>query len=343
VELLVAMLITLLVMSAALAFLGPARDAFDVQPESADMQQRVRVAIDTLQRDVLMAGAGMYAAGTPGPLHQVIAPLLPYSAFATVSDAARGVFFRRDTISVLSVPWTASQTTLAEPMRPGSLEIVVEQPANCPAAVPIRVCGFDTGDSLLVFDRDGRWDVFTVDDVDGAAGRLRLRGDAPQLGYETGANVAEIRAVTYWLKDDPLSGAQQLVRAEGRDRAQPVVDHMVKLEFEYFGEPDRTPGAHLAMPPEVMTDGPWYPDAAARNRFDADLLHVRRVRITLRVQTPVASLRGPAGRLFSNGGIARAGSRFLPDMEVQFDVSPRNLNLVLPSASLPPDPLLSAP
>jgi hypothetical protein len=151
--------------------------------------------------------------------------------------------------------------------------------------------------------------------------------------------------MTYFLKDDPLSGAQQLVRADAGDRAQPVVDHIVTLEFEYFGEtgPGVTPGAHTEITSQVMTDGPWSPDAAARNRFDADLLRLRRVRITLRVQTPVASLRGPAGRLFSNGGIARAGGRYLPDMEVQFDVSPRNLNLPLPPAPSPPEPDPSPP
>ena len=65
----------------------------------------------------------------------------------------------------------------------------------------------------------------------------------------------------------------------------------------------------------------------ARNRFDADLLRIRRVRVTLRVQTAVASLRGPAGVLFTNGGLSRSGGRSVPDLEMQFDVTPRNLNL----------------
>jgi hypothetical protein len=49
-----------------------------------------------------------------------------------------------------------------------------------------------------------------------------------------------------------------------------------------------------------LTDGPWCPDPSAPNRFDADLLRVRRVRVTLR-------LRG--GR------------------NITFDVTPRNLSL----------------
>jgi hypothetical protein len=81
------------------------------------------------------------------------------------------------------------------------------------------------------------------------------------------------------------------------------------------------------MTPALLTDGPWCPDATARNRFDADLLRIRRVRFSLRVQTALESLRGPASVLFTRGGLARTASRYVPDLEIQLDVSPRNLNL----------------
>ena len=57
------------------------------------------------------------------------------------------------------------------------------------------------------------------------------------------------------------------------------------------------------------------------------MLRVRRVRITLRVQVADRVLRGPAGVLFRHGGISTGGNRFVPDQEVRFDISPRNLNL----------------
>jgi hypothetical protein len=47
----------------------------------------------------------------------------------------------------------------------------------------------------------------------------------------------------------------------------------------------------------------------------------------VRVQAALASLRGPAGTLFMKGGIGTNPSRFVPDQEVSFDVTPRNLNL----------------
>lgn len=376
VELLVAMAITLVVTAATLSLLQPVHDAFRVQPETSDLSQRARVGIDALQRDLLMAGAGMYAAGDVGPLHQFLAPVMPYRAFGDGSDAAAGTYFRADAISMLFVPSTPSQTTLAMEMPAGGLEITVANPATCPAGTASRVCGLAAGDQLLVFDRTGAWDVFTVDRA--AAGSPIVLGGSAMRGFAAGSNVTAAHAVTYALKADPATGAFQLVRSEGGGPAQPVLDHVVKLEFSYWGDPEPphlvdddeaqprasygpapppldevragwpagesctfavVDGLHVSrldvlgpagplveIAPALVMDGPWCPDPAARNRFDADLLRIRRVRFVLRVQAAVSALRGPAGRLFANGGLARAAGRMVPDLELPFDVAPRNMN-----------------
>lgn len=388
VELLIAMAITLTVTAATLSLVGPAHDAFQVQPETADLHQRARVGIDALQRDLMMAGAGMYAAGAVGPLHQALAPVMPYRAFGPVSDGARGAYFRSDAISVLFVPSTASQTTLASPMQAGALEISIANAATCPVATATQLCGFAAGDQLVAFDAAGEWHVFTVDRA-GAGAMLTLRGQPPGRALAAGSNVAEVRAVTYALKADPSTGAFQLVRAEGSDPAQPLLDHVVKLEFQYFGDPepprvlDETAllpqasygpapppldqavgdwpagencifavvdghhqsrlsalgpaGALVEIPPPLVADGPWCPDAGARNRFDADLLRIRRVRYTIRVQAAVPALRGPAGVLFTNGGLSRGGGHMVPDFEIQLDVTPRNVNLAPGTRTLEPE------
>jgi hypothetical protein len=77
----------------------------------------------------------------------------------------------------------------------------------------------------------------------------------------------------------------------------------------------------------TLTDGPWCPGTASPRRFDADLLRIRRVRITIRVQAGLKSLRGPAGPLFVHAGSCTDARRLVPDQEVRFDVTPRNLNL----------------
>ena len=76
-----------------------------------------------------------------------------------------------------------------------------------------------------------------------------------------------------------------------------------------------------------LKDGPWCPDAANPHRYDADLLRIRRVSATLRVEASLQALRGPAGVLFARGGTARSANRWVADQEVRFDLSPKNLNV----------------
>jgi hypothetical protein len=188
--------------------------------------------------------------------------------------------------------------------------------------------------------------------------------------------------LTYYLKTDVAARTFQLMRYDAFDTDLPVVDHIVGMEFQYFGDPlppqrlrdrpltgsgpwtsygpsppevgqDNAPwpagencvfivdpdsGDHaprlpvlggagsVPLPETMLTDGPWCPDAFARNRFDADLLRVRRIRVTLRVQVAQESLRGPAGPLFARGGTFNGATRLVPDQEIQFDVAPRNMN-----------------
>jgi prepilin-type N-terminal cleavage/methylation domain-containing protein len=87
------------------------------------------------------------------------------------------------------------------------------------------------------------------------------------------------------------------------------------------------PGTLTALTGAQLSDGPWCPDAANINRYDADLHRIRQIRVTFRVQTGVAVLRGPAGVLFNRAGTGRISTRLVPDQAVQFDVTPRNLNL----------------
>ena len=220
-ELLVAMAITLSLMAALFGLAQPAQGIFDAQSELADMQQRLRVGVDVLAHDLLMADA----------------PVMPYRVGRRRPDPERGVFFRADTISVLSVPW------------------------------------------------DG----------------------------------ATVESHTYYLRRDPAAGEFQLRHYDGASTDRPVLDHVVQLNFEYFG------AGQVRLAPARFEDGPWYPDTTDSHRFDTDLLNIRLVRVTLRVQSARAALRGPAGALFAQGGTAVSRERYLPDREIRFDVTPRNI------------------
>jgi hypothetical protein len=78
------------------------------------------------------------------------------------------------------------------------------------------------------------------------------------------------------------------------------------------------------LPLDLLADGPWCPDGATPNRYDADLLRVRLVRITLRVQAQSPAVRGLDARLFGQPGSARDAGRLVPDLEVRVDAALRN-------------------
>jgi Prokaryotic N-terminal methylation motif len=380
VEMMIATMIMMTVTGAIFSMMNPAQGSFQMQPEVSDMQQRLRVGVDTLQKDLIMAGAGTYTGASAGALSFFVAPIMPYRSIGEDTDPSKGVFFREDAITLMYVPPTPAQTNISAPMPAQSSEIKVTDQPNCPSKKE-ALCGFDEGMRLIIFDPDGNWDTFTVTHVQDSAAHLQHRGQDFTVSYAAGSRVTQVKTATYYLKEDNVNKTYQLMYYDGWDTEAPVVENVVKLKFEYFGEPqppeltgkpltaaygpwttygpkpvpltesrngwpagqscvfDVADGQHVPrlaeladnvsqvpLTKEMLSDGPWCPDAAKPNRFDADLLRVRRVRVTMRVQVGLAALRGPAGALFTKGGTAST-DRMVPDQEISFDVTPRNLNL----------------
>jgi prepilin-type N-terminal cleavage/methylation domain-containing protein len=84
------------------------------------------------------------------------------------------------------------------------------------------------------------------------------------------------------------------------------------------------PGTLVPLDSARLLDGPWCPDASDPNRYDADLLRVRAVEIRVRVEASSRQFRGPAGLLFSRGGVA-SPDNWLPDLEIRTTVIPRGM------------------
>jgi prepilin-type N-terminal cleavage/methylation domain-containing protein len=83
----------------------------------------------------------------------------------------------------------------------------------------------------------------------------------------------------------------------------------------------------VPIPPSLLTDGPWCPDGAAPNRVDADLLRVREVQVTIRLEASSPAFRGGDARLFVHPGAARHPWQWVPDRQVTIDVVPRALHV----------------
>lgn len=347
VELLVSTAIMMIVTGAIFGLVNPSQGSARTQPEIADLQQRARIGSDTLFKELLMAGAGPYQGPVTGSLVNFFAPVIPRRLGLTAPDG-RAVF-RPDTITLSHVPNQYSQTSIALSMPPQSTEIKVTYPPNCPTKKTL--CGFEAGMVVIIFDSTGHFDTFTLTHVQNDAGHLQHRGQVLNHTYEAGSTITQINSYTYYRNAE----TNQLVRYDGGWQEIPLVDNLVGLQFDYFGDPNPpllpkpppgtanclydatgtytaampvlapTEGSLAALPEAMLTDGPWC--GSGTNEFDADLLRIRKVRVTLRVQVAAEALRGSDQLLFAQPGTQALSDRVVPDYFVRFDVSPRNLNL----------------
>ena len=385
IEMLIATMLLLIVTGSALTLVNPAGGIYGAQLEVADLQQRLRVGVETLRRDLIMAGAGTYSASGTGPLGYTFAPILPQPVGTLVPgspdspDAAA--------ITIMYVPATPAQTTTRTDLTSEAAELKVNLQPGCPLGDPL--CGFRQGMRILIYDAFGDYDVFTITSVLADGMRVQHRDNRFTTPYAAGAYITQVVSHTFYLN----VSERRLYAYDGYRSNLPILDNIVGLRFDYFGDRSppalrtlsagpaapmttygprpppltvdnpgddwgagenctfllsggvqvsrlddwggSTPAALVPMMYAQLSDGPWCPgvaDAAGGllpNRFDADMLRVRRVRVTLRVQAGAEALRGanPAGRmLFVNPGTARQGERFVPDQEIRFEVAPRNMN-----------------
>ena len=235
-ELAISMGIIAAVTASIFGIVGPAHGSFSVQPEAADMQQRLRVATDTLSRDLVMAGAGSYSGAAAGPLGDHFAPILPYRHGASGADPVGT--YRADTVTLLYVGSAVAQTTTATAVDSHSSVFTLNIDKGCP--VGAAACGFQAGDTALIYDAEGRFDTFRLTSVSANGGTMVLNApaDAVATSYKAGAKMVKATERTYSLKRDPVTGFSQLVYYDGSSNADtPIADHVVGLTFEYYGDP----------------------------------------------------------------------------------------------------------
>ena len=99
------------------------------------------------------------------------------------------------------------------------------------------------------------------------------RSDAISVLYVP-AGESTVVSHTYYAKNDDGAGTFQLMQYDGTSTDLPVVDHVVGLRFDYFGD------GPVPLDPVILQDGPWTPDEPGAPMFDADLLQIRRIRVS---------------------------------------------------------------
>ncbi len=334
VELLIATAVMLTAAGAVFRLLDDAVGRSTFWNESADLHQRARVAVDALSYDLRAAGAG----SSRGPLQRFFAAIEPRRR--TVGAAATTA------ITLRYVPDHAPWSTLAGPLPPGDGIVSIARHDGCPQAT--LACGFHAGMNAVIFDSTGNWDTVLIQSTGMDAISVIDRPASRGLTYGAGAEVAQIVETTLYF--DPA--ALVLRREHAGVSDFPLLDNVVDLRFEYFGEPSppvspRPPvgvanclydasgaplplprlaadhGALASLPAAMLGDGPMCGTGATA--YDVDLLRIRMVRVSIRLQTGVSTLRGADSRRFSRPGTARLAGRMLPDETLVIEISPRNI------------------
>ena len=111
---------------------------------------------------------------------------------------------------------------------------------------------------------------------------------------------------TYYLRS-AAPGISQLMQYDGGLSDLPMLDHVVRLSFDYFGIATAG-GPVVRLEPAALADGPWIEDASHRV-FDADLLRVREVRALIRLESTDRLLR-----------------RLVPDEEIVLHMALRHIS-----------------
>ena len=343
-EALIALALTVVLMGAAIPLVAANSGLSAATPEMLDEQQRARLGMEELSRDLGKAGAGLSVGPLAGPLVSSFAPIIPRRLGLTGADAHNVA--RQDAITIIYASASPAQSVLAQPMSSPSDSLHLDPSAGCPLGT--QVCGLQQGSTALLFDQSGRFDLVGILGLTGGAATIEYLQSAPSaFSYQPGAAVAEAELHTYYFDAANL----QLRHADGAHSDVPVVDNVVALTFEYFGDPNpptqpRPPlgtanclydaagallggmsilppagGTLASLPLGRFTDGPWC--GAGSNQFDADLLRVRMVRVNLRVQVGNMMMRGRSAD-FLVPGLGR-GAHTIPDYTMRFDVAPANM------------------
>jgi hypothetical protein len=249
---------------------------------------------------------------------------------------------RADVVTMVFLSRDAVGLRLAAPIGAVGAPLVLATGPPCPSSPH---CGISDGDAIVIFDGTGRHDYFRVS-IAGGLATVTARQSAVGGVYDVGSHVARVETRTYYFD----AAANQLRIYDGYLADVPAIDNLASFDVAYWAE-DRQPvrprpavgtanclydaaGVLLPWPSALggeailsqipiaqLSDGPWC--GTGDNRFDADLLRIRRVRVSATLQAPDA-LRG-SGALFTRPGRSNASLSMVPDLRIAIDVTPRSL------------------
>jgi hypothetical protein len=192
------------------------------------------------------------------PLPDGVPVLEPRESLDELSTGPGGF----ESVRVTTVPLLAPQALLREAVGVTAGPLRLESPPACSNASP--VCGFAPGDTALVFDGTGAFDIFEIEAIDTADSSI-TPGAPLRTSYAAASALALVESVTYGLAADG-SGAHRLVKLTAAGASLPVLDHVVAFSVEPYG--DAAPPLPSPVDGVPPTYGPRPPAAAHDDERD---------------------------------------------------------------------------
>jgi len=263
VETLVSTALVLALSGAILSLVSAGQTIARTQPETADLQQRARLALQTLGSELRGAGAGLDR-GLAGPLNRY---------FPAVTPSFDGG------ITIWTTTSADAQATIATPADQGATAVALNDDAGCLPGD--AACAFPANGSAIAFTASGCRTTVRLAGV--SADTLQLAAPLGGCSLAAGSAIAIGEVRTYRV--DPA--ARQLIRRdEITGSTAPLLDGVAAMTVTFYAD---------AGGSEIVS-----------GTTDADLMRVRRIRVTLRFVASNPLLR-------------------IPDLDVAVDVVPRNL------------------
>jgi hypothetical protein len=213
VETIVSMALTVALSGTIMSLLVAGQTIARTQPESADVQQRARVALRVLAADLADAGAGLEHGSLAGPLVRHFPPIVPAAGGLTL--------------------WTATtreaQASPAFIVSPGATTVTLQDVAACPSGQP--ACGFADGSTAIAFTAGGCRTTMQI----AAAGADALQLAAPLSGCALDPSSAVAAGVVRTYRLD--TAARQLIRRdEATGSSSPLLDGVAAFTAELYAD-----------------------------------------------------------------------------------------------------------
>ena len=233
IEVLTAVTIFSIVLTAAFATFTFQKQSYTTQTRVSEMQQNLRVALDTLFRDIRMGGYGVDS--------DITVPGSVVGAGSTVAIrgfyGADGGTSSSDGICILYAYDMDNTVTALQPTLTTALFTAVNSPTTAVSVTSGTGTRFSAGD-LVLLNNGTTADLYQVASSSsnsvtfGSAPAINANGHSSNI-YDAGSKVSRARFVRYWIDGtDPAHPRLMVTRLPG-SASQPVADDIEDLQFGY--------------------------------------------------------------------------------------------------------------